>query len=75
MGSGNRVADGKVSNTPAQMNDVRGEGAFLHLPPRQRELIRQALTGQLPPEYATIIQQYYMNIARGRTPAPPPTKR
>src|SRR5205085_1592158 len=32
----------------------------------QGELIRQALSAQLPPEYAAVIQQYYINIARGR---------
>ena len=43
----------------------------------QRELIRQALSGRLPPEYAAMIEQYYMNIARGRAgiTAPPPTNR
>ena len=30
------------------------------------ELIRQALSGSLPPEYAGLIQQYYINIARGK---------
>lgn len=65
-GQGDRVADGKTSNGKSQLNDVNGDGSFLHLPPRQRELIRQALSGQLPPEYAAMIQQYYINIARGR---------
>ena len=41
-------------------------GLLHHLPPRQRELIRQAMSGNLPPEYAASIQQYYINIARGR---------
>ena len=36
------------------------------LPPRQREMIRQALSAKLPPEYAALIQQYYVNIARGK---------
>jgi hypothetical protein len=40
-------------------------------------LIRQAMSGNLPPEYANLIQQYYINIARGRpassaAPAPSP---
>ncbi len=46
--------------------NVNGDGAFLHLPPRQRELIQQAICGSLPPDYAALIQQYYINIARGR---------
>jgi hypothetical protein len=46
-------------------------------------MIRQAISGNLPPEYAGLIQQYYINIARGRpaagTPgsapaAPPPAQ-
>ena len=54
---------------------MTGDGSFLHLPPRQRELIQQAISGTLPPEYAGLIQQYYINIARGRpagssTPSP-----
>jgi hypothetical protein len=77
-GTGDRVADGKVGKSKSQLSEVRGDGSFLHLPPRQRELIRQALSGQLPPEYAALIQQYYVNIARGRpatmpAPAAPPS--
>jgi len=60
---------------------IAGDGSFLHLPPRQRELIRQAISGNLPPEYANLIQQYYINIARGRpatggapTPVPMPPR-
>jgi hypothetical protein len=37
------------------------------LPPRQRELIRQALASELPPEYAAQIQQYYLNISGTRS--------
>jgi hypothetical protein len=65
-GEGNRKADGTVSSKKSQLGDVNGDGAFMHLPPRQRELIRQAMSGNLPPEYANLIQQYYINIARGR---------
>src|SRR5262249_61949944 len=65
-GEGDRKADGKVSNANSKLNDVNGDGSFLHLPPRQRELIRQAISGNLPPEYANLVQQYYINIARGR---------
>jgi hypothetical protein len=65
-GSGDRIADGKVSNTESQLQQVLGDDSFMHLPPRQRELIMQAISGQLPPEYAAQIQQYYLNISRGR---------
>ena len=78
-GEGNRQADGKVSNKESKSNGAEGDGSFMHLPPRQRELIRQAVNGNLPPEYANLIQQYYINIARGRpatgsgtAPAPAP---
>lgn len=70
-GSGNRFADGKTSNAAPQLNKVDGDGSFLHLPPRQRDLIRQALSTGLPPEYAAMIQQYYMNLARGKNVSPP----
>jgi hypothetical protein len=66
LGKGDRTPDGKVANAPSRLTDADGDGSFLHLPPRQRELIRQALSGQLPPEYAAMIQQYFVNIARGR---------
>jgi hypothetical protein len=66
MGKGDRTPDGKTSNAASRLTDAGGDGSFLHLPPRQRELIRQALSGQLPPEYAAMIQQYFVNIARGR---------
>ena len=32
-GTGQRVADGKVSNGASKQNDVQGDGTFLHLPP------------------------------------------
>jgi hypothetical protein len=66
-GQGDRIADGKVSNGQSQLRDVTGDDNFLHLPPRQRELIRQALAGELPPEYAAQIQQYYLNISGNRS--------
>jgi len=53
---------------------VRGMAELLNLPPRQRELIRQAMTQKLPPEYAALIQQYYVNIARGRPAATSPVR-
>jgi hypothetical protein len=74
QGKGDRIADGKVSNAPSQLSDGKeGEGSFLHLPPRQREMIRQAMSGRLPPEYASQIQQYFSNIASG-LPAGAPKK-
>jgi hypothetical protein len=72
--NGNRQADGKVDNARSLLNDVTGEDTFLKLPPRQRELIRQALAGELPPEFAAQIQQYYLNISRGRSGMGPPPK-
>jgi hypothetical protein len=72
-GDGNRKADGALSSKKSELGDFKGDGSFMHLPPRQRELIRQAMSGNLPPEYANLIQQYYINIARGRpaSSAPP----
>jgi hypothetical protein len=74
-GTGDRVADGKVNNAKSELRDVVGEDNFLHLPPRQRELIRQALAGELPPEYAAQIQQYYLNISGTRPGTMPPPRR
>jgi len=34
-------------------------------------LIQQALSGQLPPEYAEMILQYYVNISKGKAAANP----
>jgi hypothetical protein len=48
QGKGDRTADGKVNNGQSQLNDITGSDTFLQLPPRQRELIRQALAGDLP---------------------------
>jgi len=70
-GLGNRIADGKVSNTASQLLDVNGEGGFLHLPPRQRDMIRQSFAGEMPPEYADLIRQYFVNISRGQPAALP----
>ncbi len=72
--TGDRKADGQTGNGSSMANGTKGDGAFLHLPPRQRELIKQALGDKLPPEYAASIQQYYVNIAKGKAatkPAPP----
>ena len=65
-GKGDREADGMVKNAASQMTAAKGGDSFLHLPPRQRELIRQSLSEQMPGEYSTLIQQYYVNLARGR---------
>ena len=67
------MASASLKNAAAQMKEVKGEGAFLHLPLRQREMIRQALSSKLPPEYAAMIQQYYINIASGKPAARPGT--
>jgi hypothetical protein len=56
------------------LQDFTGTDTFLQLPPRQRELIRQAIAGELPPEFAAQIQQYYLNISRGKTAVMPPPK-
>jgi hypothetical protein len=70
MATGDRKPDGVSKNVKAQSNGVEGDGSFLNLPPRQRELIRQALTEKLPPEYASFIQQYFVNVAKGKPAAP-----
>ena len=76
-GSGERKPDGRMNKPEVGLDKVTGTGNFLHLPPREREMIMQALAEQLPPGYAALIQQYYVNIARGKpatgsTPAPTP---
>lgn len=66
LGKGDRVADNKASDGRTKLDAVDGDGGFTYLPPKQRELLRQALSERLPPEFAHLIEQYYMNIARGR---------
>jgi hypothetical protein len=61
-GSGNRVADGTLKNAASGGQDVKGDGAFINLPAKQREMIQQALATQLPPEFAAMISQYNKNI-------------
>lgn len=60
-----------AKNAASQLQDVKGGNSFLHLPPRQRELIRQSLNDTLPAEYSALIQQYYVNLARGRSASSP----
>lgn len=67
QGSGNRTPDGMAKNAASQLQDVKGNDSFLTLPARQRDLIRQALSEGLPAEYSALIQQYYVNLARGRS--------
>jgi hypothetical protein len=62
-----------VSNTASELKDVKGEGCSCTCR-RGGEMIRQALSDKLPPEYAAMIQQYFANIAKGK-PAPAPEKR
>lgn len=71
LASGDRTPDGVKKDAKVKLNQVEGDGSFLHLPPRQRELIRQALAEKLPPEYATMIQQYFVNVAKGKPAAKP----
>jgi hypothetical protein len=74
-GTGDRIADGAAKDEKGATGDTRGSSSLLNLPPRQRELIRQALTEKLPPEYAAMIQQYFVNIARGKPAATPAPKK
>src|SRR5262249_7764616 len=66
QGTGNRTPDGKTSNDKSQLANVKGDGGFLNLPPRQREMIRQALNGNVPPQFAGMIQQYNQNLPRAK---------
>ena len=59
----------------AKLTDVKGDGAFINLPARQREMIQQALSGTLPPEYGAMIRQYFMNVASGKPAATPTTEK
>ena len=68
-GTGDRIASASPNNAASQLKEVKGEGSFLQLPARQREMILQALNTKLPPEYAAMIQQYYINIAGGKPAA------
>ncbi|MCI0657721.1 MAG: hypothetical protein L0170_11710 [Acidobacteria bacterium] len=65
-GKGDREPDGNLKNSASSTRDVKGGDTFLSLPKRQRDLIRQSLSEGLPPEYSAQIQQYYVNLARGR---------
>ncbi len=74
-GTGNRVPDGKANDAASQLANVKGDSAFLALPPRQRELIRQAMSENMPAEYAAMIQQYSVSTsprASRRRPRPAP---
>ncbi|HVR87559.1 MAG TPA: hypothetical protein VMU54_24750 [Planctomycetota bacterium] len=66
QGKGDRMPDGSQKNAASSLSDAHGTDSFSYLPQRQRDLIRQALSEGLPPEYAAQIQQYYVNLARGR---------
>jgi hypothetical protein len=74
-GKGDRQPDGVLKNTASRLNDVKGDGAFINLPARQREMIQQALSGALPPEYGAAIRQYFMNVAGGKPAATPTTEK
>jgi hypothetical protein len=64
-----QVADGQLKNAASRLGDGKGDGAFINLPARQREMIEQALSGTLPPEYGAMIRQYFMNVASGKPAA------
>lgn len=71
VSSGDKPSDGFSQDKTVRRGDAAGEGSFVNLQPRQRELIRQAITDKLPAEYAAAIQQYYVNIARGKPATKP----
>lgn len=66
-GKGDRTPDGQLSDAESKLTESKAGGSFIHLPARQRELIRQALGDKLPPEYASFIQQYYVNVSKGKS--------
>jgi hypothetical protein len=53
-------------NAKSEKANVDGKSTFVNLPARQRELIKQALSDNLPPEHAAQIQRYYESIAAGK---------
>ena len=65
-GDGNRTPDGKLSGLASKFNKVDGEGAFIHLPPSERERIRANLNVRKPAEFGTMLDKYYQNIASGK---------
>ncbi|MBX7103065.1 MAG: hypothetical protein K1X57_03240 [Gemmataceae bacterium] len=69
--NGNRPPDQLKQNAKAQLTPGDADGSFLHLPARQRELIKQALAEKLPPEYSSLIQQYFVNVAKGKPATKP----
>jgi hypothetical protein len=70
-GNGQRTPDGKLKNSPSKLTENKGEESFINLPQRQRDMIRQALNGELPPEYSSMIKQYYINLAKTRPTTAP----
>ena len=63
------LAAGQINQVILENMSFLGDGAFINLPARQREMIQQALSGTLPPEYGAMIRQYFMNVASGKPAA------
>jgi hypothetical protein len=59
-----------LKNSASGGQDAKGDGNFINLPPRQREMIQQALSAQLPPEYSAMINQYFKNLNDKKSATP-----
>jgi hypothetical protein len=43
--------------------DVRGNGQYLGLPPRDRQAVQQSQGEKYPQEYGSMVEQYYRNLS------------
>lgn len=70
-GTGKRQPGGGNGQAGERAKLPAGDDVFIGLQPRQRDLIKQALADKLPPEYAALIEQYYIRLTQdGKTDSP-----
>ena len=55
-----------MNGLASKFNGEQGEGAFIHLPQRERDRIRESLNVRKPAEFGSMLDQYYRNIATGK---------
>ena len=64
---GDHAEPGSVASAGPGMprGDVRGAGAFVGLPPRDRAAVEQSQRDPVPAAYGGMVEQYYRNLADG----------
>ena len=63
IGTGMVHDTGPTGQAPGQVASVNGAGAYIALPQRDRQALKQSQGDKVPQEYAPMVEQYLRNLS------------